>query len=205
MTFQLQSQLTLFPTPLFVFELAGAEELNVRLIEEIHARKTGEASVQRSSDGGWHSAPDLFQRAEPAHRQLAESLLGILRKTSETIAPSIDWKRAAMHVDGWVNLSGKDDFHAPHDHPNALLSGSYYIDVGEVEADGGEIEFLSGRAGNPHASFISVPMTWNFYRVRPLAGTALVFPSHLKHWVRPWRGQRERISVAFNATLHAAE
>jgi uncharacterized protein (TIGR02466 family) len=179
--------------------------LNLRLAEEIRARKTIETTVPRSSEGGWHSASDLFRREEPAHRHLAGSLLGILRAATEAVAPSVDWERMALHVDGWVNLIGKGDFHAPHDHPHALLSGVYYIEAGDAEADGGEIEFLSERGGYPQRSVVPIPMTWNYYRMPPRAGTALVFPGHLKHWVRPYRGRQERISAAFNATLHSRD
>jgi len=36
---------------------------------------------------------------------------------------------------------------------------------------------------------------------RPVAGTMLIFPSFLKHWVYPNQDDEERVSIAFNARV----
>lgn len=37
--------------------------------------------------------------------------------------------------------------------------------------------------------------------MQPKAGRLVMFPSWLLHQVRPYRGSRERISIAFNLTV----
>ena len=38
-------------------------------------------------------------------------------------------------------------------------------------------------------------------QITPQAGTMLMFPSWLHHWVRPFQGTGERISIAFNVRV----
>jgi uncharacterized protein (TIGR02466 family) len=193
---RLVNQDILFPIPLFSFELAGAAELNARLKPEIFERMAAEQSVTRSNRGGWHSASDLFAREEPAHRDLARHCIAALKTCSERSIPGLDWGRVELFCDGWVNVSDGHDQHIPHDHPNAFWAGVYYVEVPEQD---GFIEFLSGRGGNPYASLVSAPMSWDYLRLQPVSGSAIIFPGHVKHWVPPSPGRGRRISIAFNA------
>lgn len=186
--------------PLLTFELDGSTEIHGQLEREIHQRSLNEPSIQRSNRGGWHSSNDLFSRPEPAHREIAKWLEDAARQASEQWMPGLDWESLEMILDGWINVSDAADFHHPHDHPNAYWSGVYFVTVPEGD-DGGEIEFLSGRSGNPFASLVSAPMNWDYLRIRPQPGFALLFPGHLKHWVTPRPGDGQRISVAFNAAF----
>jgi len=41
--------------------------------------------------------------------------------------------------------------------------------------------------------------------IRPVAGRIVLFPSWLRHSVRPHRGDRERVSIALNLVLVGAQ
>lgn len=202
MTVRLTQATNLFPVPLLTFALDDAAALNDALAAEIADRKQTETeAAARSNRGGWHSASDFFARAEPAHRSLAASLVDALAGASEQSIPRLDWAKVELVSEGWVNVGSGDDYHTPHDHPGAFWSGVYYVRVPDDGGPGGEIEFLSGRAGNPSAGLISAPMSWDYLRIRPQPGFALLFPGHVRHWVTPSRSSGERISVAFNAAF----
>jgi uncharacterized protein (TIGR02466 family) len=104
---------------------------------------------------------------------------------------------------GWININGRGAFNKPHNHPDCLLSGCYYVQVPEsVDPTSGQIEFLDPRAG---ANMVSSP--YLAFRpsmgLRPRAGQLLIFPAYLAHWVLPNAEDQDRISIAFNIRLRS--
>ena len=71
MAFDEPQMRVLFPVPFVTIRLDGFEELNRRLLGEIGERRKAEPGIDRSNRYGWHSALDFFDRAEPAHAELA--------------------------------------------------------------------------------------------------------------------------------------
>ena len=53
---------------------------------------------------------------------------------------------------------------------------------------------MTATPGNPFGQTVSVP---------PRPGLMVLFPSWLYHWVNPFYGEGERISVAFNVRAEA--
>ena len=114
----------------------------------------------------------------------------------------------------WANVNAPGDANQMHCHPAAYWSGVYYPDPGgaEVEGHGGELLLedpryplaymtgpgllLKAAAGEPMYSQIVL---------RPVAGRIVLFPSWLRHSVRPHGGDRERVSIALNLVLTGAE
>lgn len=193
----------LFPIPLLSFEVDGAEALNGALMEEIAVRRRTEDGMVASNRGGWHSRRDLFERPETAHRALCGELAAIAREATARMVAEDRADGVDPQFEGWINISCGQDYNSPHDHPGAFWSGSYYVSVPDMAGESGrsgEIEFLSGRGGSPHATMLPSPMTWDWVRVRPRAGLALLFPGHVRHWVLPQAGVGERVSVAFNVS-----
>ncbi len=193
---------TLFATPVLSFTLPDAAVLNRTLIDEIAARRSGETGVQRSNRGGWHSADDFFRREEPGHRLLAESLLEATRAATLRFQGDAPLGSLVLEAEGWINLSHAGALNAPHAHPGWLWSGCYYAQVPELggaSATDGCIEFLDGRTNLRVLSVVDMPFLRTKAQVRPVAGLLLLFPAHLMHWVYPFGGAGERVSIAFNA------
>jgi len=188
----------LFATPLFSYEAPEFEALNVRLAEECLAIQRAGPGVFRSNYNGWHSAPDLFQRKEPALTALCQfliaSLSDVFRRTLRSGKP--DSLRA--NCNGWININPKGAMNIPHTHPGYVWSGTYYVQIPRSSRqDNGSIEFL-----DPRTNANAVSGEWSPFQVKhrlaPKAGTALIFPSYLQHWVYPNDDEDLRISVAFN-------
>ena len=101
----------------------------------------------------------------------------------------------------WANINPPGGLHPPHTHPNNLISGVYYMRT-PVTAD--EIIFHDPR---PQAHVIQpivtqgVPEVQTTIGVEAKPGRMLVFPSWLRHSVKPNYTQEERASLSFNVML----
>ena len=111
----------------------------------------------------------------------------------------------------WANINQSGHGNEFHSHPGSFWSGVYYVDDGGIAADpslGGELEFMDPRGPGPamYAPHLAFAMPGGRSVganevVRPQAGRLVMFPAWLLHQVRPYRGNAERISIAFNLSL----
>jgi uncharacterized protein (TIGR02466 family) len=111
----------------------------------------------------------------------------------------------------WANVSTRGAANAAHAHPGALWSAVYYVDDGGADADpgaGGELVLVDPRyplvqQAAPDLLILGsggAPMRAE-QPIRPRAGMVVLFPSWLMHFVRPYRGEGTRISVALNLSV----
>jgi len=198
MSFSLKSVDSIFPTPLYQYEVADFASLNRALLKEIDKRRSAEQGVAKSNRKGWHSATDLFERAEPAQAQVARILAQALAQATRQVAPDADMSGIQMVPEGWINVNQPGAFNAPHDHLGAFWSGCYYVSMPE---DGGGIEFLSPHKPLPSMAGFRAPITADKLTLRPKPGTVLIFPATLVHWVQPNDSKHERVTIAFNGRL----
>src|SRR4030095_14612707 len=176
----------LFPTPLLRFEIEDADKLNRALLKEITKRRAAHEGVVKSNRKGWHSDTDLFERKEPAQAQLAKMLMQMLAQATRQVAPDADLSSVEMVAEGWINVNPSGAYNAPHDHLGAFWSGSYYISVPDSdERQAGGTEFLLPHTPLPALGAFKAPVTADKLHVRPKAGTVLIFPATLLHWVHP--------------------
>ena len=191
----------LFPVPFVTIRLKGSQELNPRLLEEIDRRRKDEPGIDRSNRYGWHSALDFFDRTEPVHAELAGEITAMVEAATSKLVPEKPSDLDLSH-EGWVNVSPTHAMNAPHDHPGAFWSGTYYVRVPEPDpADklSGAIEFIDPRGAIGSSGRIETSFTRGKFTVRPVAGTCLLWPGFLRHWVHPNRSSEERVSIAFNS------
>jgi uncharacterized protein (TIGR02466 family) len=199
LAYKLASIDELFPTPLLRFEIADAEKLNKDLLKEIARRRAAEEGKKRSNRRGWHSAEDLFERKEPAQTELAQQLLRMIAHSTRQVAPETDFTNLELVADGWINVNPRGGYNAPHDHVGAFWSGCYYVQVpNDADGQGGAIEFLSPHKPLPGRNLIKAPITGDKVCVRPKAGTVLIFPASMVHWVHPNDSKEDRVTIAFN-------
>jgi uncharacterized protein (TIGR02466 family) len=102
----------------------------------------------------------------------------------------------------WVNVMPEGGSHTSHLHPNAVISGTFYVAVPE---GAGPIVFEDPRlamlmAAPPRKA--SAPRAMKSHVSEyPAAGTLLLWESWLRHEVPLNRAAGERISVSFNYCL----
>lgn len=202
MAFQEPEVRVMFPVPLVTVQLKNAPSLNRRLLAEIAKRRKAEPGVDKSNRYGWHSESDLFQRTEPAHAELAKELDAIVAAASAKLIPEIPADFVRRH-EGWVNVSPTHAMNAPHDHPGAFWSGCYYVHVPPPD-DGddrlsGAIEFIDPRGSLSSTALFETPFTRSKFAAKPAAGSCLLWPAFVRHWVHPNRSSEDRVSAAFNS------
>lgn len=99
---------------------------------------------------------------------------------------------------GWANISETGAFNTMHTHPGMTWSGVYYVDTGDSpgQNDSGILKFMDPSPGSA-ASFLPF-LARATPQIQPVSGLMLLFPSYVPHSVLPHRGNRPRISIAFN-------
>ena len=204
MTYRLDKIDSLFPTPLLHFTIADHLALNQALMAEIALRRAAEEGVKRTNRLGWHSISDLFARPEPAQARLAKTIKQAAAHATRKLASGASLDQLQLVCDGWINVNPTGAFNAPHDHGGAFWSGVYYVAVPDDEGDGGAIEFIAPQHLSTPGELVKAPMTAGQARFRPAAGTLLIFPATLIHWVYPNASPDDRVTIAFNASLRQA-
>jgi len=198
-----------FATPVAVLALPNAAALNETLAGVIRERMAAVSSTEHSNRGGWQSEWDFAEWGGPA----GAALLSAARQLADRLTCDragnrvpIDWV-----VNAWANVNGRDHGNEFHTHPGSYWSGAYYVDDGGASDDpalGGEFELQDPRGVAPamYAPSLAINTPGGLSvgaseLIRPKAGNMLMFPAWLSHCVRPYEGNAQRISIAFNFSL----
>lgn len=198
----------LFATPLGTFPLPNADTVNPALEAAIRERAFKSRHWGRSNIGGWRSGADLLEWPEVAATDFQESIRSAVLHMVRAVS-GIPGLRAELALSAWCNLNREGAFNQPHNHPRHQWSGVYYVRVDAPE-DGppGEAGRLVLHDPRGAVNMLDHPgrsgwgMTVN---ILPRPGMMVLFPSWLFHHVQPFRGEGERISVAFNARIDSFE
>jgi uncharacterized protein (TIGR02466 family) len=194
-----------FPTPIFVRHWPESEEMNRELHRLVLAKRDQIAGMDKSNFGGaWHSEEDLFEWGGPAIAELQRRVVdGAQAITSVACGEAVKGLEADFRVTGWANLLRDRGYNGIHNHPDCTWSGAYYVTLGErAQGDprNGVIEFLDPRMGVNWVQLPGQPFGTQL-QINPQAGTMVMFPSWMQHWVHPFHGTGERISLAFNVRM----
>ncbi len=206
-------RLDLFATPILKASPPGAEALSAELLATIREHRKKHEGVNRSNIGGWHSDTDMARWGGEAARRLADFAVAEVSRHMTDVARQ-GKRQFNWSIEMWANVNAPGDANQLHCHPAAYWSGVYYPDPGgaEIEGHGGELVFEDPRY--PMA-YMTVPdlvlrdasgePMYSQVVVRPVAGRVVLFPSWLRHSVRPHEGDRERVSIALNLMLIGAQ
>jgi uncharacterized protein (TIGR02466 family) len=191
-----------FATPVAQMRLDDASALNPALRGIILERAAAEAGQRRSNVGGWQSEGNLMAWPHPEIATLQRYLEQAVNHMTAAATRQSTFE-ARYRFTGWANVCRRGDYHKLHNHPDHHWSGVYYVAAGGADPErpqSGTFEIQDPRPftemvvlpGNPYGRTIAL---------KPEAGLMLLFPSWLYHWVNPFTGDGERISIAFNARL----
>lgn len=195
----------LFPTPLGIFPLPNATELNPSLTAAILQRECEqEDKVTTNNIGGWHSTWDLLQWPIPEIATLKEWITMTVKYMVGTVTRQ-DRFNISLDLYAWANINRAHCYREKHHHPYAHWSGVYYVQVGDYADENnphaGQIVFQDPRGVInmfPHPG--STDFSSN-YPVKPTEGMLLVFPSWLQHYVHSFESGPDRITISFNARV----
>jgi len=205
----MSERLDLFTTPILKVRPPVEAIPPAALAEAIARERATDPGIQRSNIGGWHSDTDMTDWGGEAARALATFATTQVAEHMKDIAAGrkrqFDWA-----IEMWANVNQPGSANQLHCHPGSFWSAVYYVDAGGAEAEGHGGELILEDPRYPLA-YMSVPDLVLRYRdrspmysqfaLRPDTGLMVVFPSWLRHSVRPHGGDRERISIAINLIL----
>ena len=170
---------------------------NESLAKVITNRSLAESSRELSNVGGWQSNDDLAEDVQ------FTDLISFVRQKLLKVALHnnyIDGLECVI-VNMWANINEHRDFNKAHLHPNSDWSFAYYVKTTE---DSGGIVFCDPRVRrimNVHDDILkdySNDSQHSTYRISPLNGRLVIFPSYLEHYVEPNLTQETRISISGN-------
>ncbi|CAE8738936.1 unnamed protein product [Polarella glacialis] len=178
-------------------------------------------SAQKSNLGGFHSAGrNLLLEKEAvlpgvAHARARvkasiKEYLQRLRRPDDSEEGQLLGGRALVRIKmSWANVNKERDVNLPHVHDGSELSGALYVSCPGQEQGSGQtgcsIVLADPRPAAQAGSALSVALNETSRKeIRAHAGDVLIFPSWLKHHVRPhlaWTEAERRISVSFNVDV----
>ncbi len=216
-------QRQLWATPMGVFQWSQAEAVNPLLVRVLGALRATDLARSGCAPGAFFASDDdLLQRVKlPEWQQLVKFVVEAVRDTAAS-ANRAAWASEGpeapalqIAIEGmWFQCSNAGVHHDIHTHGNCSWSGVYCVDVDDESQREQHPVFggLNGvtrfygpyfnRLGGAHMDFGSAYLQQAHTDVLPRAGQLVVFPAWLPHQAMPYQGQRDRLIVSFNASVH---
>jgi uncharacterized protein (TIGR02466 family) len=198
---------SLYPTTMLHRRLEGMGETNrelAALVAQLEASEPN-ASGGTTTEGGFQTKDDLFQRDHPALNVLKNHIGEAVQAYANIIIRqecSVPPKQVDFILWGWAVSLRAGNSQGLHVHPGANISGVYYVAAPpstlEIGKDDGKISFYDPR---PRANMNQLSAQITRRREAPVPGDMVLFPSWLEHSVAAFQGEGMRICIAFNAKL----
>lgn len=182
----------IFTTPVWESMVTGVDNQSIK--QYAYKLRDKYPGAQISNRGGWHS-----QELDTPLPESLDNLINDLTQFLNNYCAQWTGINDLMLGNWWININGKNNYNAEHDHQNAILSAVYYV---EVLADNtGDLvlhredssRYYLGKYKKPHNHF-----NLQSYVTSPTCGKLVVFPAWTKHSVEMNESDTERISIAFN-------
>jgi len=195
-----------FPTIILQRRLEGMEETNRQLealVNEIAATEPN-STVGTTTEGGFQTKEDLFQRDNPGLAALKPHIFSAMQEYSSQLIRQ-ELTKPPQKVDfilwGWAVAYKAGHSQGLHVHPSANVSGVYYVTAPPSTLEPGDAGKISFYDPRPRATMAQLPFQANRHRIAPVPGDMYLFPSWLEHSVSPFQGEGTRICIAFNGKL----
>jgi len=194
--------------------------LNAALKHYILAREgSGDAANPRPftqrNHAVFESHFNLFRESDAAIQELKrfcwDQLLAVIGHLNGYDLKTLH--RLQIYNDCWFHVTRRGGFFGLHNHPNASWSGVYCVDPGQSDADkatSGLLCFVNPTLTtamhlDAGVARMRLPYSHQLATVRPEPGQLVIFPSWVLHDVKPFEGEGERITVAFNCWFNLPE
>jgi uncharacterized protein (TIGR02466 family) len=190
-------------TPVLRRSFVNVDAVNQELKELVLERAANTKNIPKSNYGGWHSDEDLLTWGGEAIAQLQQWIVSAFQDLTNITGGGQVYD-GKVELNAWANLNRRGDYNIVHTHPACVWSGVYYVETADPPTaehpKSGVIEFIDPRAGVEMVAVPGMPFSQT-KSAAPNSGDIIVFPSWLKHFVHPYWGEGERISIAFNIRI----
>lgn len=197
-----------FPTLFMARTYQGVDELNRGLAQLMLRleKKERDVSASTSTVGGFQTDNSFLERGEAE----VVTLRQLIGAALEDYIPQLLKAECAkppgglnINLWGWGINMREGDINTQHVHPNAKVSGTYYVSMPPPKTKEknplkpeGAIIFTDPR---PRANMNRLPHQITDITIPPQPGQMILFPSFYEHFVLPFRGNGVRTCIAFNA------
>lgn len=216
--FQISS---LFAVPMVEAQHPDSQSLNQQL-RTLFLQRESEGSRYANDHPTMGIKPGLFESdftvfawPEPPIAQLREFCWASLSRAIAQVngfGPE-RMNQLLLRSHTWFHITrrgGRFDF---HNHPMASWSGVYCVDPGDPvpgDPESGALTFvnplgIANMFADPANTQLRRPYALGNLAYPMTPGRLVLFPSWLQHYVQPYAGERERITVAFNCWVETAE
>jgi hypothetical protein len=213
---------SLWPTPIGLHRYPDADRLNPMLVRVFAELREAQEEQRGEAPGPFFASDDdllnLVKVSEwqPFVRWLIESL-GDTATQANREAWAGQELELGVGIEGmWFQCSQGGAFHDVHTHGNCSWSSAYIVQIDEADtrvshpvygAANGVTRLYGPNAQALGGAFVDVGNAYlqpPHEDVEPVPGQLLLFPSWLAHQALPYGGDKERIIISFNASIHAA-
>ena len=196
-----------FATPIYQAPLItrGGPAFNAELLDDCEKIRQydvpGQAWSERFYPGGYTSygSMDQLHRFSSTFDQLRRRIDRHVTRFADALEWSLSRGELGM-TDCWINLMPRGCAHSFHLHPNAVISGTYYV---QVPRGASPLKFEDPRLSRMMAAppRRADARQQSHVSLKPRAGQVILFESWLRHEVSTSRIDALRISVSFNYHL----
>jgi uncharacterized protein (TIGR02466 family) len=170
--------------------------LNRELLEEVRQIRRVDAAGRRWSARNYLNGYTSYGSLDQLHRMSSTfiALRERLDRHARRFAASLEWDLAGRRLqmtDCWANVMGRGAAHSQHLHPQAVISGTYYVRAPRGAAG---LKFEDPRL----SKFMAAPMRPAHVTFPAKAGQVVLFESWLRHEVPASTINDERVSLSFN-------
>jgi uncharacterized protein (TIGR02466 family) len=180
----------LFPTSVWIFPPQSEEVLNTHELKqlslELQKRDIRTSGKQRSARKTW--------RLESPHTLTEfESAFNYIQRTLSKTCTTLGLQLGNRAFDSWLDVVDPGGYHVIHQHSPNILSGVIHLsDCTET----GRLVLRDPRPGR-HCRSESQPGPTEV-PVSAAAGSAIIFPAWLEHWVEENDTEGKLVYIAFN-------
>jgi uncharacterized protein (TIGR02466 family) len=202
----------MFAVPFAFSRYAAHERLNPRLrnfiLGEEKTRAANPRPLTQRNAHVFESHFNLFRDPDPAIQELKtfcwDQLLAVIGNLNGYDLPTLS--RLQIFNDCWFHVTRRGGFFGVHNHPNASWSGVYCVDPGRHDpgqADSGLLSFINPTITSvmhmdAGVARMRLPYANQIASISLAPGQLVIFPSWVLHDVKPFAGEGERITIAFN-------
>lgn len=214
----------LWPTPIGLHRYGAAAKLNPTLVD-VFAELRVEQQRKRGEKPGpfFASDDDLTERMNVVEgwpdfiRFIVDSLGETVKKANGEVWGGRELNLRVGFQGMWFQCSRDGAFHDIHTHGNCSWSSAYIVQIDEHEQRvahpvygeaNGVTRLYGPHFNNLGGAFVDVGNAYlqaSHKDIEPIPGQLLLFPSWLAHKAMPYGGEKERVIISFNASIHASE
>jgi uncharacterized protein (TIGR02466 family) len=178
-------------SPIWLVETSLDSVFNQQLLKEL-------LKFYKDIDQGLATKCDLIQYNASSFNHLKNLILSsvgdAVAEFENTSPPkSLDELPFEM-CSAWITIMPPGENYVMHTHPNAILTGTYYI---STPANSGDIAFIDTQ----DIALDPVSGTAKIIRIPPKEGNLVFFPAYLMHEVQTNLSSEGRISITFDLKL----